>query len=187
MSGSEAFYRPDGADTYLPTAHTEGPWDPRYQHGGPPGALLARAVEECLTGTDLVVARITVEILGPVPCQPVQVRARVERPGRRVQLVRAELRHEGRLLMAASAWAVRPAPEALPVGPATASGPAPGPETGRPMVPPPARRGTAAFSPPPSGASSTVATTAPVRARPGSGPGIRFCRTSRCHRCSGRC
>ncbi|GLY22284.1 thioesterase family protein [Micromonospora sp. NBRC 101691] len=137
MSGSEAFYRPDGADTYLPTAHTEGPWDPRYQHGGPPGALLARAVEEHLTGTGLVVARITMEILGPVPCRPVQVRARVERPGRRVQLVRAELRHEGRLLMTATAWAVRPAPAALPVGPTTARGPEPGPEAGRSMVPPP--------------------------------------------------
>lgn len=134
MSEVAAYFRPVGADTYLPTTHTEGPWDPRYQHGGPPGALLTRAVEGCLTGPDLAVARITMEILGPVPRRPVQVRAHLERPGRRVQLVRAELRHEGQLLMTASAWAVRPAPTALPVAPAGAAVPEPGPEAGRPLV-----------------------------------------------------
>lgn len=145
MGEAEAFYRPDGADSYRPTEHTAGPWSPDYQHGGPPGALLARAVERCVTDPELVVGRITMDILGPIPRRPVQVRARVERPGRRVQLVRAELRHEGQLLMTATAWAVRPAPATLPVTPVPVSlpaGPVPaaplvGPEAARPSAPAP--------------------------------------------------
>lgn len=130
MIGSEAFYLPEATGTYLATEHTAGPWDPRYQHGGPPGALLTRAVERCLTDSGLVVARFTGELLGPVPREPLQVRAWVDRPGRRVQLVRAELRHRDRLLMTVSAWAVRAAPPelAVDVPPAAAGAPHPMPD-----------------------------------------------------------
>ena len=36
----------DDGSRWQATVHTTGPWDARAQHGGPPSALLARAVEQ---------------------------------------------------------------------------------------------------------------------------------------------
>jgi hypothetical protein len=103
----EAFFLPLGDDRWSATVHTTGPWDPRFQHGGPPAALLARAVEGCAPRDDVLVARLTVEILGPVPVGEVEVRARVLRPGRSVELVEAVLSAGGRDAARAAAWRVK--------------------------------------------------------------------------------
>jgi hypothetical protein len=90
LSAAEPIFRRDG-DLVVPSGHTRGPWDPGAQHGGAPAALLAEAVRE----DGMHVARLTDEFLGPVPLLPLSVEARVVRPGRRFQLVEAELRCEG--------------------------------------------------------------------------------------------
>ena len=69
------------------TELASGPWDPNAQHGGAPAALLARALEHVPAPYGLNLARITYEFLRPVPIGPVEVRAEVTRPGRRVQLL----------------------------------------------------------------------------------------------------
>lgn len=104
-----AFYLPLDAtgESWQATVHTTGPWDAGAQHAGPPSALLARAVERCAPRDELVVARTTVEILGPVPVGEVAVRARVVRPGRSVELVEAVLAAGGRDVARMSAWRVR--------------------------------------------------------------------------------
>lgn len=129
---TESFYRPDGTGGFLPSPHTVGPWDPESQHGGPPAALLTRALETCLAGSGLRLARLTVEILNPLPLRPLRVRAWVERPGRRIRLLRGTIAHGDRTLMAAGAWALAPAPADVPV-PADDGEPLPPPEraTGR--------------------------------------------------------
>lgn len=88
----------------LPT--TSGPWGPDSQHGGPPAALLARAVERLDSGSERVVGRFTMELLGPVPVGPLAVEAQVVRPGRSVDLCEATLYDEerGRLVARAAAW-----------------------------------------------------------------------------------
>ena len=108
MADSEnAFYVPLGEGRWSSTVHTTGPWDARFQHGGPPSALLGRAVEQCAPRDDAFVARMTVEILGPVPVGELQVRSRVLRPGRSVELVEAVLSADGRDAARAAAWRVR--------------------------------------------------------------------------------
>jgi hypothetical protein len=104
-----AFYLPldDSGERWQATRHTAGPWSEQAQHGGPPSALLARAVERCAPRQDLVVARVTVEILGAVPVGEIAVRARVLRPGRSVELVEAVLTAAGRDVARAAAWRVR--------------------------------------------------------------------------------
>jgi hypothetical protein len=120
-----SFYRPLPDGRFLATTHTTGPWDARSQHGGPPSALLARAVEQVAPRDDVMVARTTVEILGPIPVGEISVSARLVRPGRSVELVEASLSAQGREVARASAWRVRrvagaevpsrrPAPPALP-------------------------------------------------------------------------
>jgi hypothetical protein len=75
----------------VPSVLARGPWSPDAQHGGPPAALLARAVESDEHGAGFVVARLTVELLRPVPIAPLRVRSRLTRPGKKVQLVEASL------------------------------------------------------------------------------------------------
>ena len=102
-----AFYLPLGDDRWTSTVHTTGPWDAASQHGGPPAALLGRAIERCAPREDLLVARLTVEILGPVPVGEVAVRSRVLRPGRSVELIEAVLTAAGRDVARAAAWRVK--------------------------------------------------------------------------------
>lgn len=112
-----AFYEPTGPDTFRATEATQGPWDPRYQHGGPPTALLAAAVERHAGADGLRTARVTAEFLRPVPVGELTVRVRVARPGKRVQLVEAELAHDGTVVMAARVWRLGTSP--VPEGTAT--------------------------------------------------------------------
>jgi len=78
----EPLFTPRGAD-FLPSEHTRGPWDPRHQHGGAVAALVARAVERT-AGAEFCVTRLTVELMRPVPLEPLAVDIAVPRPGRRV-------------------------------------------------------------------------------------------------------
>ena len=103
----DSFFRPLGDDRWLATVHTTGPWDARFQHGGPPSALLGRAVEQTEPRDDVLVARMTVEILGPIPVGELTLRSRMVRPGRSVELVQAVLAADGRDVARAESWRVR--------------------------------------------------------------------------------
>ncbi|HET9185030.1 MAG TPA: thioesterase family protein [Solirubrobacterales bacterium] len=109
----DAFYEPDG-DAFLATELTRGPWDPEAQHAGPPAALLGHAIERLPEAAEFRVGRLTFEILGPVPIKAVGVRSRVVRPGRRVQMVEADLVVGEEVLMRARGWRIRRAPLELP-------------------------------------------------------------------------
>src|SRR3982074_1828970 len=54
-----------GGGRVSPTEHTAGPGTPDAQHFGPPSALLVRALEGIDGGDERLLARVTVEILGP--------------------------------------------------------------------------------------------------------------------------
>jgi hypothetical protein len=124
-----AFYEPDG-DRYAATELTRGPWDPGAQHAGPPAALLGREIERLPDAEQFQVGRVTFEILRSVPIAAVAVSARVVRPGRRVQLVEAELSAGGEVLMRARAWRLRVAPVELPPQALTVAPPPAGPDRG---------------------------------------------------------
>jgi hypothetical protein len=100
----ESFYEPAG-EGFRATELTRGPWDPDTQHAGPPAALLGRALERLPDGEGMQLARLTFEILGPVP---------ISRPGRRVQMVEAELAVDGRVRMRVRGWRLRQADLELP-------------------------------------------------------------------------
>jgi hypothetical protein len=102
--GEDAFYLPLGNDVYRATEHTVGPWSPDSQHMGPPSALLTRQLERTAAEPGSVLARMTVEILGPVPVADLAMRSWVERPGRSVRLTAAELSAAGRPVVRAWGW-----------------------------------------------------------------------------------
>jgi hypothetical protein len=114
---TDAFFLPTGDPTiFCATGHTQGPWTPGIQHAGPPSALLTRAIEELpssIAGPSSV-ARLTMDILGPIPTGEVTVTASVVRPGRTVELIEGELAAGGRVALRARAWRIRAVPVPLP-------------------------------------------------------------------------
>ena len=92
---------------YVPSEHARGPWDRAAMHGGPPAALLAGVMEALPTEAPMAVVRTTAEIFRPVPLRPVEVSARIEREGRRVQLLSASLTDGNTELCRATAWRMR--------------------------------------------------------------------------------
>ena len=95
-----ALYEIDG-HRLVPSDFTRGPWDPGLQHGGPVcgvlGLLMADAVTAADRATDhepLVLTRLTVELLRPVPVAPLDGDASVDRIGRRTAVASARLVHD---------------------------------------------------------------------------------------------
>ncbi|WP_243716979.1 thioesterase family protein [Actinomadura darangshiensis] len=109
----EAFYRPLGGGRFASTPATAGPWSPGFQHGGPVSALIGRAFERHDPVPGTRVARVTVEILSPVPVAELDVNVRVVRPGKRIALLGGEITHEGRPVVRATAWRIMAAPAHL--------------------------------------------------------------------------
>lgn len=128
----DAFFEPDG-HRHLAGELTRGPWDHGLQHAGPPTALLGRALERCEPRTDAQIARVTFEIVRPIPIAALEARARIVRPGRSVELLEGELLDEqGRELVRARAWRLRTRAIELTPVPEPAA-PPPGPEHGEAM------------------------------------------------------
>jgi hypothetical protein len=91
MTGPTAFFVPEG-HRFVATELTRGPWSNEHQHGGPPSALIGRALERW--GDDaaqFAVARVTVELLRPVPIGPLEVDVEPIRSSRKVQRLQARL------------------------------------------------------------------------------------------------
>ena len=86
-----ALFTPAGEDRWQPAEATRGPWDAAHQHGGAPASLLAGLVERAEPGSQRRVARITLEIVRPVPLTELRSEVEVVRPGKRVQLVEVRL------------------------------------------------------------------------------------------------
>jgi hypothetical protein len=118
MSMPESVYLPDGSgpegERFVATELARGPWDPNAQHGGAPSALLARAIERHEPGPASHVARLTIELLRPVPLGPLAVRTRTIRPGKKVQLVEAAVIADGTEVARAVGLRIREIPLDLP-------------------------------------------------------------------------
>jgi hypothetical protein len=121
-----ALYLPDEG-RFVPTDLTRSPWHPGAQHGGPPAALAVGAIEAAAP-EGMEITRISVDVLGEIPVEPLTVEASVPRPGRRVMLTRAEVAAAGRPLMTATAWLMRRTE--LPLPPPADPLPAPPPVPG---------------------------------------------------------
>lgn len=105
MTG-EALFVPEG-DTWVPTDYSRGPWNPDALHGGPVAALATRAAESCDAPSPMRLARLTLELMRPVPVAPLEVSARISRPGRKVQLVDVTISSGGLELAWARALRIR--------------------------------------------------------------------------------
>lgn len=130
--GPHSFYVQDGP-AYISTTLTRGPWSPDHQHAGPPSALLASVIERSLP-THMLVARMTVEIVRPVPITQLSVSLETQRAGRKVQWQSAQLLDpDGGMLARAHALCIRTTPVKLPISGDPVVDPVPAPDDSEPF------------------------------------------------------
>jgi hypothetical protein len=82
------------------------PWDRALQHGGPPTALLATAIEDFEPKVDMRIARITVDFLGPIPLSDLEVTTRIVRRGKKIELLESAMRVGEKDVAIARAWRI---------------------------------------------------------------------------------
>lgn len=100
-----AYFVADGG-VLLPDPVAQGPWGPTIS-GHVVGGILARAVEQAGADDGLQPARLTVDLLRPTKIAPLEVRATVQREGRRIRLVDAAVIQDGEVVSRASAVFLR--------------------------------------------------------------------------------
>jgi hypothetical protein len=89
--GDPGLYLRDG-DGFVGTRLTQGSWDPGAQNGAVVLALLGHCLEDVPTLTSMVLARLTVDLVRPVPVgRRLVVHPTIEREGKKIQLVRLVL------------------------------------------------------------------------------------------------
>ncbi len=125
------FYVPLGEERFRATELTASPWGSGSQHGGPPAALLGRALEMEAGGDGGILARLAFEILGPIPVGELYVEVKTVRPGRKISLHEAILSDgAGRPVMLCRAWHISASPASLPDDLEPERPTLPGPERG---------------------------------------------------------
>src|SRR5688572_31214441 len=125
-----SYFERAGAGRFRPTAATGGAWAVDEQHIAPMTGLIVHAVEEfaAARGADgLVVARISMDILGVLKLEEFEIRVEQVRPGRTVDLLEAVVIARGRPAVRARVWRMA---ELDTAAVASGQGPAlPGPES----------------------------------------------------------
>ncbi|MDO9377643.1 MAG: thioesterase family protein [Nocardioidaceae bacterium] len=102
-----AYFVPLGAGRYRATTHTGGAWTESEQHVSPAFGLVVHEIERFVAGRagdDLVLARLTFEVLGVLPIEEVEVCVETVRGGRSLELLEATVLSRGRAAVRARAW-----------------------------------------------------------------------------------
>ena len=82
----------DHGEKYRATDMVRSTWTASIQHAAPVASLLVRALERCAPRDGTRLSRVMVDLLGGVPADgDLWVRSRVQRPGRQIELVSAEM------------------------------------------------------------------------------------------------
>lgn len=102
----DAFFTRDG-DRYLPTGLGASPWTGNTIGGVALAGLATHLMEALPARVPMHMARITIDILGAPPMEPLSGAAGIVRDGKRVQLLNAELSADGRTWVRASALRLR--------------------------------------------------------------------------------
>jgi hypothetical protein len=102
-----SYFERAGADRFRPTAATGGAWAVDEQHISPMTGLITHAVETfaAARGPDgLVVARVSMDILGVLKLEDFEIRVETVRPGRTIELLEAVVIARGRPAVRARVW-----------------------------------------------------------------------------------
>jgi hypothetical protein len=110
-------YVPAGEGAWRATALTRGPWDPGHQHAGPPSALVVREMLRAAAPLGLThLARLTVNLLRPIPVAALQVAVATDYAGRNAAHFSATVSAEGKEVARCTGLVQRAVPLPLPEG-----------------------------------------------------------------------
>ena len=117
MGNPESAFVALGSGAFRATELTRGPWSPEHQHAGPPIALVAGRIERAAAELDLRhVARLTANLLRPIPIADLTVAVQTEYAGRNVAHFAAQLHAEGKEVARFTAVAQRESAMGVPEG-----------------------------------------------------------------------
>ncbi len=119
---SRAFYVLEDGLFHPQEAAGGGAGDKTRQSGVAASGLLTDLMERLAAPSPMQFAKVVIDLLRPIPLCPVATEARIERDGRQMQMLSADLRADGELVARASALRVRlaqtpAAPESAPPWP----------------------------------------------------------------------
>ncbi|WP_406343664.1 thioesterase family protein [Streptomyces sp. NBC_00648] len=106
VAARESYYERTGERSYKPTAHAGGAWSPDEQHFSPVAGLVVHALDQHLATRpgNLVLARISYDILGRIALDECEITVETVRPGRTIELLEATVAIAGRPVVRARAW-----------------------------------------------------------------------------------
>jgi hypothetical protein len=109
----DPIFRVDG-NRVVTSPDAAGPWDPRMQHGSAPAALVVWAAEAIPTSVPMQIARVTIDLMRPVPVAPLTIATEVLREGRKIQLCGIKLLAGGVVVVSATVLKIKTQAEVLP-------------------------------------------------------------------------
>jgi hypothetical protein len=102
----DAIFRVDG-NRVVTSPDAAGPWDARMQHGSAPAALVVWAAEAIPTPVPMHIARVTIDLMRPVPVAPLTLESEVLREGRKIQLCAVRLLADGVVVVGATVLKIK--------------------------------------------------------------------------------
>lgn len=115
--GATSAYSALGGSLYRASELTRGPWHPQQQHAGPPIALVSHALEAAAQVHGLQhLARLTANLLRPVPIADIAVRVQEDYVGRNAGHFSAVALADGKELIRATALFQREGEVDIPSG-----------------------------------------------------------------------
>jgi hypothetical protein len=123
----DAIYRVQG-NRVVTSPDAAGPWAPDMQHGSAPAALVVWAAEAIPTREPMRIARVTIDLMRPVPIAPLTFETQLLREGRKIQLCAVTLRAENVVVVGATVLKIKTQALSLPpdVGSVALTLPGPG-------------------------------------------------------------
>jgi hypothetical protein len=126
----DAIFRIEGRRA-ITGPNAAGPWSPDMQHGSAPAGLVTWAAEAMPTPVPMQIARLTIDLMRPVPLAPLAIETEVLRQGRKIQLCEVRLKADDVLVVRATVLKIRSEMQELPAGIADAPIDVTGPEQSR--------------------------------------------------------
>jgi len=130
MTVRAAFIRGEDPAEFIAITGASGPWSIDTCHGGAPAALFVQVAESMPAPATMSVARVTMDLLRPVPLGPLRAESRVVREGKKIQLLTLELSATGGEVGRATVLRMRREPEVAPDPVSELIAPLPGPDAG---------------------------------------------------------
>jgi len=105
--GPSSYFERIGPHRFAPTAHATGAWHHDEQHFSPLGGLVVHAIERHRASErrpDLLISRISFDILGRIALDEFDIHVETIRPGRTIELTEATVVIAGRPVVRARTW-----------------------------------------------------------------------------------